>query len=143
VTFGSFAIPVAWAILGAAAGVLWMRFWGDSPSHDRLTPHAVALFVAAAVYPVYAGWNGVLAERIPDLIAVGVFATFAWIGRFGGRFVLGLGWCFHAVYDLGIHLIAGERLMPPVYPSLCIGFDLVVGAWLLRGAWRVQIASRS
>lgn len=141
--FGTIAVGLAWAAAGAAAGALWMRFWGHSPAHDRLTPHAIALFVAATVYPAHAAWQGVLAERIPDLVAVGAFATFAWIGRFGGRFVLGLGWCFHAVYDFGIHLVAGERLMGPAYPSACVGFDLVVGASLLRGAWIAQIASRS
>ena len=44
---------------------------------------------------------------------------------------LALGWLLHIFWDMGIHPLEGVNYVPGWYPAACLGFDLLVGVYLL------------
>jgi hypothetical protein len=106
-----------------------LRFW------------ARALFVAAAIYVGF-----VLVGDAPTqwlLIEVSglvLFTTLAVVGLKYSPWVLAGAWFAHIAWDTLLHP-QNMAFVPQWYPPLCIGFDLVVGAYIIfvYGRFRKQV----
>ncbi len=106
--------------------VLWAR---SRRSEDKI--YAQGLAVAALVYVVF-----VLAARagvgalVTELIGVALFGTVAWLGWRRASLWLAAGWAVHVGWDLLLHPLTAGGYAPPWYVRACVGFDLVVAAWI-------------
>jgi hypothetical protein len=96
-----------------------LRFW------------ARALFVAAAIYVGFVLVGGAPTQWL--LIEVGgllLFTTLAVLGLKYSPWVLAGAWFAHIAWDSLLHS-QSTAFVPQWYPPLCIGFDLVVGAYIV------------
>lgn len=66
------------------------------------------------------------------LVAALVYAGFAAI-------VVAGGWLAHVAWDVGLHSGAARSFVPRWYPLLCVGFYVLVAAYLL---WRTAVPRR-
>ncbi len=122
----------------AAGLVLGAAFIALARRLDERRVFAIGLVVAAAIYVGFAlaggapwRWIGV------EAIGVAVYGLLAWLGLRRARGWLALGWAAHVVWDVALHLTgAGRHFAPPWYATVCIGFDLLVAAWIAAGCWR-------
>ena len=92
---------------------------------------AAGLIVAAAIYVVFAATRGTFQDVLLELGGVAVFGTLAVLGL-RRPLVLATGWALHVSWDVLLHPIGDTSYAPWWYPVLCIGFDLVVAAAILR-----------
>lgn len=92
---------------------------------------ARALFVAAAIYVGFA----LVADAPTHWIVVEVgglvlFAALALLGLRYSPWVLAGAWLAHIAWDIGLH--SQDTVYVPLwYPRACIGFDLVVSAYIV------------
>lgn len=92
---------------------------------------ARALFVAATIYVGFA----VVGHASPHwiLVEVGGLVLFAVLAVLGLRFspwMLAAAWLAHIAWDTGLH--GQDTVFVPLwYPRACIGFDLVVSAYIV------------
>lgn len=86
---------------------------------------AVGLIVAAAIYIVFALFAANLRHAAVGLGGVVLFAAIAAGGLRWSRYLLAFGWLAHAGWDLRYADYA-----PWWYPALCIGFDILVAAFI-------------
>lgn len=92
---------------------------------------ARALFVAAAIYVGFA----LVGHASPHWIFVEVgglvlFAVLAVLGLRYSPWVLAAAWLAHIAWDTGLHL-QDTVFVPLWYPRACVGFDLVVSAYIV------------
>ncbi len=59
-----------------------------------------------------------------------LFAALGMLGLVSSLWFLALGWAIHAAWDLAIPSLADVSYMPPWYAAACVGFDVVVAAYL-------------
>jgi hypothetical protein len=117
------------AILGALFAVAARRWSGEGELHV----FGLGLLVAALIYvglalPTADGrWLALEAGGVP------IFGGAAWLGLRRPA-ALAIGWMAHVVWDVGLHLGRAQPVVGSWYPIACIGFDLVVGGFLLAGA---------
>lgn len=106
----------------------------------------VALGAAALVYIGFALWHPpARAHWLPleaaGLIAYGMMAVFSSTSR--SPFLAAAGWAAHCAWDMGVHAVHwpahgalpsdGAPHVPSWYPGFCMGFDLILAAWLCLG----------
>jgi arylsulfatase A-like enzyme len=100
-----------------------------SPSDERRV-YAVALLVAAAIYVL-----GAMIQNVSigiEIAGLALFGFAAWIGNERSMGLLGMGWLAHAGWDAW-HLVGNlQSPVPDWYAVLCLGFDLVLAAYLVR-----------
>lgn len=116
-------------LLGAVLAVpllLWAR---SRRGEDRIW--ALGLVVAALIYVGFAlaGRAGA-GSLIAELVGVAAFAAVAWLGVRRSALWLAAGWAVHVGWDLLLHPLTGPGYAPVWYVRACIGFDLVVAAWI-------------
>lgn len=119
-------LEIAVGAAGGAAFVLLARF--ASPGRERRI-WAAGLVVAALIYVGFArsaGWQALAGE----LAGVAVFAAVAWLGVRRAPWLLGAGWALHVLWDLALHAVSLPGV-PESYPTICAGFDLLVGGYIL------------
>ncbi len=96
-----------------------LRFW------------AVALSVAAAIYVGFVLVGGAHVRWF--LLEAGgfiLFSVLAFLGLKYSPWVLALAWFAHIAWDALLHS-QNTAFVPQWYPAACIGFDLVVGAYII------------
>jgi hypothetical protein len=119
ITLGAMLAGVLVLVLRYARFERALRFW------------ARALFVAAAIYVGF-----VLVGDAPTqwvLIEVGGLVLFTILAVMGLRYspwVLAGAWFAHIAWDTLLHP-QNTTFIPQWYPPLCIGFDLVVGTYIV------------
>jgi len=123
--------------LGAAFVVIARKI--DYSEGDLL---ATGLLAAAAIYVGFAILWGEEGWIRFEAVGVAIFSLIAFLARRFGILWIGVGWLLHVGWDYLFHMVgAGEHLVPAWYPPLCIGFDIVVGMYIL---WTVfQEAKKS
>ena len=97
---------------------------------------AKTLVIAALIYVVFAlvGWarnTGSFNWLLIEILGVGIYFLFALWGTRKSVLFLGLGWLLHIAWDVGLHMSEAVLFVPRFYPTICIGFDLVFGVYLL------------
>lgn len=102
------------------------------PATERiLRLWARALFVAAAIYVGFA-----LTADAPtfwifvEVVGLALFAALAILGIRYCPWVLAGAWLVHIAWDMGLHS-QDPSFVPLWYPRACIGFDLVVSAYIV------------
>jgi hypothetical protein len=120
-------------IVGVVSGIIFVRLIRRFvPGRERLV-YSVGLVFAALVYVGFALANN-RSDRL-GLEAMGVllFGAVALIGFRFSTFVLGFGWISHVAWDEFLHKrfqVLPDNV-PFWYPNFCIGFDILLGLYIL------------
>ena len=134
-------------ILGAVLGALFVLLAHRRKRRGEIRLLAVGLIVAALIYIGLA--LGIGADRrwfALESAGLAVFGVLAWLGLRTSLWWLALGWVAHVGWDVGLHLDRAQTFVPAWYPLMCVGFDLVVGGFLLGPAsegWRSREVART
>lgn len=90
-------------------------------------PLALGLVAAAALYVGFAvaARAGLVVAALEVAGLIG-FGSMAWLGIRRTPRWLAVGWLMHVGWDVGLHPMTPDAYAPHWYPSLCVGFDLVV-----------------
>jgi hypothetical protein len=109
----------------AAAVSLWLirRYWWAT--QRKLI--AVWLVIAALIYPAFAALHDAHDQLLYEFIGVVLYSTLAWLGWRYSLAWLAAGWALHTVWDNLTH----GAFMPAWYPMVCLGFDLVLAAFIV------------
>lgn len=91
-----------------------------------------ALVVASFIYVAFAMAAMESSWLLIEIGGVALFAGFAALGARQSLLWLAGGWALHALWDAGLHVINPPAFTPLWYPVLCISFDLVVAAYVIR-----------
>lgn len=94
---------------------------------------AIYLVVAALIYIGFSLFGG--AEPRWVMIESGgvlLYGGLAVAGALRAPRLIALGWLAHSLWDLVIHPNGHPGFVPSWYPPVCLGFDVVVGVWLLK-----------
>jgi hypothetical protein len=118
---------------GLLADVLISRRMADR----RVLWAAVGLVVAALVYPIARRRPGLDSSEAWTVLSACVIAAVS-VGcpERWARWLLGVGWMCHALFDLAFGHGSSTWRLPQWYPALCAGFDVAYGARLLRSSAR-------
>ena len=117
---------VAGIILGAAfVGILYLF-------NSRLAQQlfAAGLLGAALIYVGFAGLNHGMTHLDIELSGLVVFGLLSLIGARRWPLVLGLSWLAHGGWDFW-HSVHPAVYVPYWWPAFCVGFDWVVGIYIL------------
>lgn len=126
------------ALLGAILAGLLVRALRRVQPHHALRLWALLLLVAAAIYVGFALVGNAPAHWF--LVEAGglmLFAILAMLGLRWSPWVLGLAWFAHIAWDALLHS-HDAAFVPQWYPPVCIGFDLVVGAYIVLACSRAR-----
>jgi hypothetical protein len=119
---------VGGAVLAVVAFLL-SRFVRDAAGRSLLV---IILFAAAGVYFGFAIVGG--AGPVWTLLELGqvvAFGVAALRGLRGSPWWLAAGWALHPVWDALLHYVGpGRSFAPAPYAIACIGYDLVVAAYV-------------
>ena len=121
-----YVLAIVVGVLAAVAGIALSR---------RLDAERAifgwALVIAAFWYIGFGVFHGQsVADLMPQLIAGAVFLALAVLGLTRSIAFTSAGWILHVFWDyLGPHL--GEVMTPWWVAPACLGFDVVVGVYLL------------
>lgn len=117
-------------LLGAALGGLFVLVVRRQEPAAGLRLLALGLLTAALLYLGFAVFGGAGARWLAiEAGGVALYGAAAWLGLRRGAGWLALGWAAHALWDVPFH--AAEAFVPAFYPPLCLGFDLLVGAFIV------------
>jgi hypothetical protein len=120
-----------WLFLGLVVGLVFIGFTRRLGEQVERRILAFGLIAAALVYAILAaisdepGWIAV------ELAGVLVFSVFAELGLKRSILWLMVGWTAHPLWDAGLHLSGvGADVAPAFYVFMCIGFDILVAAYI-------------
>jgi hypothetical protein len=94
----------------------------------------LGLVVTALLYVGFALAGDRQQWLMTELLGFALFGSLAWLGLRVSPWWLALGWMGHVAWDVGLHLDQAEPLIGAWYPLFCVGFDLVVGGFLINAA---------
>jgi hypothetical protein len=100
-------------------------------------PHHVAdfwrlgLLVAALIYVAFALWGRAWSYLPVELAGVLAYGLFAWCSRRFTLLWLSFGWGLHIVWDVFLHSGPQTTFVPSWYPGVCIGFDIIIAAYII------------
>ena len=118
------------AALAAAllALVHWLGFHRDRSFFPTV------LMVIAGYYVLFAFMAG---QAIAfELLAAAVFCAIAIAGYWRSAAIVGVGVLLHGVFDaVHPHMVVNAGV-PAWWPPICLGFDVVLGGWILYLSWR-------
>lgn len=125
------------ALAGAAYCFLVQRRAGP---HARLI-YGLTLVYIAALYVGPALARGAPGDVLEVLASLG-FCALAVAGVVGVEAWLSVGYILHGMWD-AFHVDLAHTLLPAWYAPACIGFDWVVGVWIVRLMKRKRAAERA
>ncbi len=91
---------------------------------------AAGLLIAALIYVGFAGLNHGTTHLGLELSGLLIFGLLSVIGVRRWPLILGLGWLAHGGWDFW-HAAHPSGYVPSWWPGFCVGFDWVVGVYLL------------
>jgi hypothetical protein len=118
------------ALLGLLLGVVFLVISRRRPPRSELRFYAAGLAVAALIYVAFGSFRHAGVQLPMELVGLAIFSAASWAGLRWGPAWIGLGWIAHMSWDLLLHSPAAAPV-PAWYPSLCAGFDPVVGVYVL------------
>jgi hypothetical protein len=128
-------------VIGAVLGALFVAIAARSSRRGQARLLAIGLVIAALIYAGFAIFSIDRRSLGYEISGVLLFGALAWLGVRVSPAWLALGWAAHVAWDVGLHLDRPSSLVPDWYPTLCIGFDLIVAGFVLGSLWRVQVVS--
>lgn len=119
-------------IIGAIAAIILIFFCKKIYSpFDELKAYASGLFIAALIYVLFL-INGSTIQWV--FVEIGGVILFGAIAYFSIKrkwpTLLALGWLLHVGWDTLLHNSVATSFVPNHYEELCIGFDLVMAAYI-------------
>ena len=123
-------------LIGIVLGAAFLFYARRRGPHTETIVCAVGLLVAALIYVCFAVARG--AGR-PDLfLELGGVLLFGLVAVPFRRspLLVGAGWIAHVGWDVGLHGGGLRSFVPAPYPLVCVGFDLLIAAYLI---WRRQL----
>ncbi len=127
------------AAFGAALSiVLILLARTRGPLFERRA-YAAGLSTAAGVYLFFAVMNLSLHGAVMEAGGWMLFTGVAWRGWKGSTRLLAAGWALHVAWDALLHGWGGAGYAPGWYSTACVGFDLVLAAYILRGLRRSRV----
>lgn len=105
---------------------------------------AVALVITALIYVGFAIF-GILTNSANlnwlwlEIFGVGIYFLPAFLGVRKSMWFLAIGWAAHVLWDTILHFGENVTFVPDFYPPVCIGFDLVIAAYI---CWRFRLLER-
>lgn len=93
---------------------------------------AFVLTGAAVMYIVFAAQAGESTSWLAgEILGVLIYGTMAVLGLRGSPWWLAAGWALHPVWDIALHYAGpGRTFAPTGYTVSCLGFDLLVAAYV-------------
>jgi len=88
------------------------------------------LVVAALIYVAFAliGRNH---TYLPiEIGGVLLYGLFAFLSKKYSLYWLAIGWLFHIGWDMFLHTGSNTSYVPLGYPESCIGFDMIIAAYV-------------
>ena len=98
-------------------------------------PIAIGLIVAALIYVGFALFGASVRWLLIELAGVAIYAVFAWLGLKKSAWFLAAGWALHPLWDAVLHDYS-TPFVPHWYIAGCIGFDLLVAAYIGYSQYR-------
>ena len=118
---------VGWLVMGVVGGAA-LLIYSKSFGRARRKVLANGLLIVALLYVLFALRIGPSIWLLYELLGVGIFGLFAWLGVNRGTSWLAVGWVLHPLWDAGLHFQGpGSSFAPEWYVVACISFDLLVG----------------
>jgi hypothetical protein len=112
----------------AAARCLATRLARHRAWRGESLVYAVALIAAAGLYVIWVR-GASLADVTRECMGLAIFTGFALIGL-RRSFLLAAGWLLHPLWDWGLHPPPTASWLPAWFPAFCIGFDLLLAAYI-------------
>lgn len=112
----------------AALLLLYLQHKSDKYIRSSL---ANGLIIAALIYVFFALRMPSIQWIAIELGGVLIYTIFAIAALRHALFWLGIGWILHIVWDAVLHANGYPGYVPLWYIDACIGFDIVVGVYIL------------
>jgi hypothetical protein len=120
-------------LIGAGLGAGFIALARALGRLERIA-FAGGLLLAALAYVGFGVGPRAGSELWVELAGSLLFAAFGILGLVSSMGFLALGWAVHAAWDLAVPSLADVSYMPAWYAAACIGFDVVVAAYLIGRA---------
>lgn len=125
---------LAAGLIGGGAALAVDRAVAQTMPNARTESAAAGLLTAAAIYPLARRRGfGSFGEKVVLLAAGGVVAAAAAMPKQRTK-LIAAGWVAHAAFDAAFRHDANVSRIPSWYPAMCAGYDVALGASLLRPA---------
>ncbi len=120
-----------WLVAGLVLGALLIFYARRFSLRGERKILAQALVIAAVLYMVFAFIWGDMKWVLIELSGILVYGFFVWAAfRYSGYW-LAVGWAFHPLWDVALHLVGpGNQVAPEWYAVACISFDLLVALYI-------------
>src|SRR5436189_41026 len=120
-----------WLFLGLVAGLVFISFSRRLGEKVERRILAVSLIAAALLYAILAAISDAPGWIAIELAGVLVFSVLAELGLKRSILWLVLGWAARPFWDAGLHLSGvGADVAPAFYVFMCIGFDILIAAYI-------------
>ena len=127
-------LPILIGIFSCVIMILVARQLGPK---REMRIYAVGLVVAALIYVGFAiAGDATLSWLVLESGGLVLFTLIALYGLRVSAWALVQGWAAHAVWDVLLHQVMEVGFVPKWYPGFCLGFDLLLAAYIalrLRG----------
>jgi hypothetical protein len=123
------------AVQGLALSVATLLVVWTLPRPVALDLLAVLLGVIAGVYVGFAIHDGRTRAKIVEGIGVAVFLGFAMMGLWSSPHWLAAGYFLHILWDYAHHPRAIPTKTVAWYPTACLVYDGLLGAYILYTWW--------
>jgi hypothetical protein len=111
-----------------AIGFIFYARRAESYRGEKIS-YALGLGIAAVIYVMFGFFSSSNSWILTEFAGLLIYLPFAILGvRFSGWF-LSFGWLLHVGWDLILH---GSTLafVPSWYPSVCLGFDVLIAGYI-------------
>ena len=122
---------VAMVIVGIVIGAGSIVFVRKTMMKHEKNAWGVSLILVAGIYVLFLLRGGEGNWLWIEPAGVLLYGFFAIIGMTLSPIMLGIGWLLHAFWDAGLHSGDSAHFVPSWYPGFCLGYDLVLGFYLL------------
>lgn len=106
---------------------------------DPIAFWRMALVIAACIYVAFAIIGKNWAYLPMELVGLILYGSFALLSLRFSLYFLVAGWTLHVLWDIFLHPGGHPGYVPDWYPGVCLGFDLLIGAYLI---WEIVEKSR-
>ncbi len=116
-------------LIGAAGAVVFIAVTRAFGRFERAL-FAGGLLVAAIAYVGYGIVARSASELAFELAGSALFGALGALGLVYSMWFLAAGWAVHAAWDFIVPAFTDVSYMPTWYAAVCVGFDVVVAAYL-------------
>ena len=125
---------LAWVLIGLAlaAGFIVVGRRSEGWEKGLLSGSLLPLGVWYLAFGIAAGTPPI--ALLPQAIGGAIFAYLGWLGLRRSLFFAGLGWLIHGTWDFASPHFSDVSYMPSWTAPACLGFDILLGVYLLSRA---------